>query len=115
MDILINQRKGLTEFVLKGKFNLESAEELENLILKKIDEIQSSQVACSFEEITFLDSSGLGSLIKILNYLKERRRELIIVGVTPKIRNIFQLSRLEKFFVFIDNAVFQKEYPLLEK
>ncbi len=48
--------------------------------------------------VTFVDSSGIGSIVGLLKHLgRERRLELC--SLSPMVRKVFRLTRLDKIFV----------------
>jgi anti-sigma B factor antagonist len=48
--------------------------------------------------VTFIDHAGLGVLVKALVVLEERKGRLHLVGLGPRLRNAFALSRLDALF-----------------
>lgn len=53
-------------------------------------------VVCDLSAVTFLDSSGLGTLIGALKRLRERGGELLVVQPVPSARRIFALTSLDR-------------------
>ncbi|MEM7213452.1 MAG: STAS domain-containing protein [Pseudomonadota bacterium] len=48
-------------------------------------------------KLSFVDSSGIGAIVGLLKFLgRERRLELC--GLSPTVRKVFRLTRLEKIF-----------------
>ncbi len=48
--------------------------------------------------VTFVDSSGIGAIVGLLKHLgRERRLELC--SLSPMVRKVFRLTRLDKIFV----------------
>ena len=54
------------------------------------------QVALDMQSIGFIDSSGCGTLLSCLKYLKGMGGKMILYGVRENVRNLFELIRLDK-------------------
>ena len=53
-------------------------------------------------EVPYIDSAGIGALVgAYVNHQKDGRR-LALVGVTQRVRNTMQITRVEQFFPFYD-------------
>lgn len=50
------------------------------------------------EGIDYLDSTALGTLVGMLKRVRERSGELVLVGPKPRIRRLFEITRLEQVF-----------------
>ena len=67
-------------------------------ILAKFDVI-----LLDMEEVTFVDSSGLGSLLSSLRTLTERGGELKLCSLQPPVRTLFELVRMHRMFDIYNN------------
>jgi len=65
-----------------------------------INEIESGElkIIISFENVDYLDSSFLGALVAILKHLVPKGGKLFLVEMNNDIRNLFELTRLDKIF-----------------
>ena len=53
-------------------------------------------IDCS--DLTFVDSSGLGSLVAVLRTFNKQSATIRLAGILPEVRSIFELTRLNKVF-----------------
>ena len=54
-------------------------------------------------DVPYMDSAGIGALVgAYVNHQKEGR-SLALVGVTDRVRNALQVTRVEQFFKFYGN------------
>lgn len=114
MDIRVIKRKNALEMQLAGKLDLDKAEKFESEFTVRTRNIPEKVIGISLTKLDFIDSSGLGSLIKALNLAKNQSKTLVLFGAPPKIQNIFSIARLEKFFTFHTSSEFNTKYPTLE-
>jgi len=106
------QREGAIELIPFFKLTIENSEEFENIFNQKALIQGERIIAMNFENVGFIDSSGMGSLIKILNSCKEKQKELIIHSVSQKVNQIFKLARLERYFNIMESRDFSFAYPI---
>ncbi|MCB1174508.1 MAG: STAS domain-containing protein [Leptospiraceae bacterium] len=95
---------------ITGKFDLEQAEYFQEQY-KLLTQSSPGVVCLDMQKVQFIDSSGLGALIKALNSTRGFGGELILVGLNAVILNVFRLAKLDNFFKLLSEAEFQRKYP----
>jgi len=83
--------------VLKGYLDMSNIQELRRLF-PKFSENDSVSVILDFEKISYIDSSVIGFLVEIFNERKNAGGTLGFLNVNEKIKNIFELANLTRFF-----------------
>lgn len=63
----------------------------------------SSQLVVDFDEVSFLDSSGLGALVGILKKIGHRG-EVAICGLDDDLEHMFRISRMDRVFTSFTDA-----------
>jgi anti-anti-sigma factor len=53
--------------------------------------------------LNYIDSSGIGTLIQISNWLKNRGGMIVITNVQGNVEKIFELTKLNEFFIIKDS------------
>nr|WP_232373596.1 STAS domain-containing protein [Leptospira chreensis] len=109
VELKLNTTGKIKTIEIAGKFDIESTEEFESIFAKLI-EPNPSVVSIDMSRLDYIDSSGIGSLIKSLNSLKNKKGKLILVGMKPMIQNVFKLAKLDMFFEIMNAADFQTKY-----
>ncbi len=109
MELKLNTSGKVKTIEISGKFDIESTEEFESIFAKVIDP-NPAVVAIDMGRLDYIDSSGIGSLIKSLNVLKSKKGKLVLVGMKPMIQNVFKLAKLDMFFEILNPADFQTKY-----
>lgn len=54
-------------------------------------------------QVEFMDSSGLATLVGALKWCRRNDSQLKLVGLVQRVRNIFEISRLESIFQIYDS------------
>lgn len=64
-------------------------------------------VILDLQNVTFIDSSGLGAIVATLKYLAPDRK-LVLAGLTPSVARVFELTRMDRVFALfatLDDAM----------
>lgn len=82
---------------LNGEININTSPDLrkvfDDLISKK-----ATKVVLSLGEVSYIDSSGLATLIEMLRRMKKYDGKLRLCGLSDKIRSLFEITKLTKLF-----------------
>ena len=63
----------------------------------------SPRLILDLSQVPYIDSAGIGALVgTYVNHQKEGR-SLALVGVTKRVRDALQVTRVEQFFQFFDS------------
>lgn len=89
-------QKNETEAVvmLEGDFDIDSGEVLEEDILPVVSEY--THVRLNFAEIYFVDSSGIGLIIRMVDELREGGRSVKIEQIRPEVMEVFELLQIRE-------------------
>lgn len=109
MELRIGKLGDVKVIEIQGKFDIESTEEFETLFQKQM-ESNPSTIAIDMNKLEYIDSSGIGTLIKSLNTIKNNKGNLILVGLNNMILNVFKLAKLDMFFQIMTNEEFKKKF-----
>ncbi len=81
-------------------------------VRKEIDEIVSSGasvVLIDLQEVTFIDSSGLGALVSALKSVRAAGGKLFICSINAQVRMLFELTSMDRVFqIFANRDEFNK-------
>lgn len=54
-------------------------------------------------KVDFVDSTGLGLLLRLQKQLRAENRQLVLIGPTPTVRRAFELMRISGMFSFVED------------
>lgn len=90
------RREEETLFVdLQGDLDISSNKELKEKV-NCVEGVKKIIVNC--ENLSYVDSTGLGAFISIYKHIKEKGEGLVIRGLKPHIKKIFLITDLDKVF-----------------
>jgi HptB-dependent secretion and biofilm anti anti-sigma factor len=110
MKIDVTNENSVLVLGLSGKFNIEEVTKFEETApLETLKSLKA--VAIDFSEVEYIDSSALGSLIKMMNKAKNLGVEFNLYNMPQPILSIFKLAYLDKFFMITNDADLKAKYP----
>lgn len=82
---------------IKGDIDLESSPKLREYLRPKAA-AKTARLLLDFSSVTYIDSSGLATLIEYFQSVQSFKGKLALASLTPRVRNVFELVRLEQIF-----------------
>lgn len=92
-----------------GQLDLYKCPELKSDVKIRIDQGYRF-IIFDLTDLTYIDSSGIGALIQVSNWMKKRGGVMILANTQGSVEKIFQISKLDSFFVFRDSTMDAKVY-----
>ena len=83
---------------VKGKVDLFSSPKMRSAILEAIQGKGTAQVAVNLSEVTYVDSSGIATLVEALQLARSKNCRFVIFGLRQAAREVLELARLDKIF-----------------
>lgn len=71
--------------------------------LDKSIEVGAQIVLIDFKNVTFMDSSGLGALVKALKIANAADVQLFLCSINEQIKILFELTNMESYFNICDS------------
>jgi anti-sigma B factor antagonist len=87
--------------ILEGEININSSPELRK-IFEGIIKRNEKKVLVNFSGVTYIDSSGLATLIEMFQRLKKIGGSLRFCNMDQKVKNVFEVTKLHKLFEIFD-------------
>ncbi len=63
---------------------------------------KTSKVIVHLEDVGYMDSSGLATLVEAMRLGKSSNTSLVLSAMSPKVLAIFEIARLDSFFTIVD-------------
>ena len=97
MQIVKREIESVTILDVKGEIDLYNAPEIRDEINRLI-EADRVRLIINLDDVSYIDSSGIGALISGLSNLKKKNGGLKIINVNGSVRKVFELTKLTTFF-----------------
>lgn len=82
---------------LTGEIDLNCSVELRGLLLESL-ETNPKKLVVDLSEVSFMDSSGLATLVEALQISRKQNTALALAGLQPRVKSVFEISRLDQLF-----------------
>src|SRR6266545_2996267 len=89
------------EVALTGVLDIETADQFRGLV-DQLLEAGVAHFSLILDGVSYLDSSGLGSLVALQREVKGRSGTVELRGLQPGVRGVIELSRLDRVFAIRD-------------
>jgi len=99
--------KGTTIVDVEGQIDLGSSPALRKTLMECVR--GTDRVAINLKAVTYIDSSGIASLLEVLREARQSKKELVLFGLTAAVLQVLQLTRLTGVF-----DIFETEEQALE-
>jgi anti-anti-sigma factor len=108
MDIQVESRGNRRIVRIKDKITFEHS----SLLQSRFDDVLEGgvrDVVIDFRDVPFIDSSGVGEILRLYKLVRERSGEVTLINPNQKLRNLFAMYRFEKFMKIRDSVEAGKE------
>ena len=102
MSVKIEMKNGLAVCYVDGEIDINTSPEVK----KSFDKLISSKapkIVVNLTKVTYVDSSGLATLVEILKNMRSYGGKLRLSNMSPKVKSLFEITKLEKLFEIIAN------------
>lgn len=103
MQIVARPVQGSTILDISGDIDLANSPTMRKVLLGEIREKRTAKLFLNLKNVRYIDSSGIASLVEGLKASRDLGSRLILYGLSSAVREVMQLSRLQKIFEIYDN------------
>jgi anti-sigma B factor antagonist len=103
VQIVARLATGGTILDITGDIDLAHSPAMRKALLQEIKEKKTPRVFLNLEKVRYIDSSGIASLVEGLKASRDQGSRLILYGLSKTVREVMELSRLQKIFEIHDS------------
>jgi anti-sigma B factor antagonist len=103
VQIVVRLATGGTILDITGDIDLAHSPAMRKALLLEIREKKTPKVFLNLEKVRYIDSSGIASLVEGLKASRDQGSRLILYGLSKTVREVMELSRLQKIFEIHDS------------
>lgn len=97
MGLKTEDKNGSIVCYVEGEIDINTAPDIkkhfEKILFKK-----APKIVVNFSRVTYVDSSGLATLVEILKGMRLYGGKMRLSNLSPKIKSLFEITKLEKLF-----------------
>ena len=94
MEVKLLQVEQISVFQVNGEINISTSPDLK----KHFEKQPSKKVIVNLERVTYIDSSGLATLVEMLKKTRSQGGALGLAGMSDKVKSLFEITKLDKLF-----------------
>jgi len=80
-----------------GDIDLNKSLDFQKSLLEVLEQ-RPQQIIVNLSEVPYMDSSGVASLVKLLSRTRKSGSQLCLVGLSPRVKSLFEITRLDVVF-----------------
>lgn len=112
MEITVRTKENKFVFDLEGSLDIYTSLDLKSALESHVKG-QGTDVCINLDHLTYIDSSGIGILIKSLNYIQGMNGNMCVANLKPAIEKVFKVSGLTTYFEILSPDDFSSRYASL--
>ncbi|OGH59159.1 MAG: hypothetical protein A3G34_02425 [Candidatus Lindowbacteria bacterium RIFCSPLOWO2_12_FULL_62_27] len=86
---------------VKGEIDMNTSPKLRDL-LKSSEAQRMKKVTVDLSGVTYMDSSGIATLVEMLQTLTAKKGRLILKAMKPEVKAVFEIAHLTEVFEIVD-------------
>ena len=94
MTVKVIEQDGIDIYTISGEVNISTSPDLKKLFEQKTPK----KIVIDFEKVTYIDSSGLATLVEMLKKTKSNGGNLGLANLSDKVKSLFEITKLDKLF-----------------
>ena len=88
---------------MQGELDHHTAENLREEIIQQKELSNCIHIIMNFQNLSFMDSSGLGVVFGRFKQIRSQGGELVVCSIPPSIHRIFEMSGFYKVVPYVNN------------
>lgn len=107
MEIIENQKEGISIFKLNGRLDSNTSPALEKKLVSAIENGTRNMVI-DFENLDYISSAGLRIILKTTKDLKRTEGNIVLCAMQDYVREVFEIAGFDTFlpiFATVDEAL----------
>lgn len=112
MDIMQRRQGSVVILDIHGAISMGESKEKFAHVMETLFSEKNVNVLLNFEDINYVDSTGIGEMVGYLNRFTENNRHLKILKPHIRIQKLLQITKLDTIFeIFHDETEALKSFP----
>lgn len=111
MDIKTFEKDNYSVLKIKGSVDMYTALDIKSAA-DALNISDGHALIFDLAGVNYIDSSGIGTLIKILNEVDEKNGHFYMTNLKPMIEKIFKVAGLVSYFSILSTEDYEEKYPV---
>ena len=85
---------------LQGDIDMHQAPEVHRALVQAVAD-KPRKLVINLQEVTYMDSSGIGTLVEIFRRMHSHGGQFVLCGLNDRVQSVFEITKLDKFFKIV--------------
>ncbi len=103
IQVSLTTTDGTAVVVVAGEIDMHTSPRLRALLLEHAGKL-TGPLLIDLSAVGHMDSSGVGTLVFIKREIERAGRRLVLIGLQPRVRGVFEITNLDRFFTIARNV-----------
>jgi stage II sporulation protein AA (anti-sigma F factor antagonist) len=103
LEVELTAKEQVLIIRLVGELDHHTAEKLRHQVEEKIESNGIRHILLNLEDLSFMDSSGLGVILGRYKQITQLGGKMIVCAISPSIYRLFELSGMFKILQVVDS------------
>ncbi|MGD8452356.1 MAG: STAS domain-containing protein [Phycisphaerae bacterium] len=81
-----------------GEIDLRTSPQLRTRLLQVVER-EPKRLVVDLSRVGYMDSSGVGTMVEVKRMVERRGGAVVLAGLQPRVRGVFEITQLDKFFI----------------
>ncbi len=104
MEVSIRNKNKWQILDIKGNIRGKESENLKQVCRENLKD-GNLYIVANFENVSFIDSTGLGALIHCHQNMKSAGGDLLLMNLSENIYDLFEMTSVDKLFEILDSEM----------
>lgn len=86
-----------TVVTLRGEVDLHRTPEVHRALIEACER-QPERLVVNLADVSYMDSSGIGTLVEIYRRVNGYNGQLMLCGLNERVHSVFEITKLDNFF-----------------
>ena len=105
MKTITETRKNTIIFSLCGKYDVSDIIRFETQLKEAVKELPE-RIALNLNELEYIDSSGIGSIIRCMNVASHENIDFVCYDISDRVFGIFKAAKLDQYLRILSLSEF---------
>lgn len=101
-EITVSNEPRGTVLRVAGEVDLRSSPALREKLLELVEQ-KPARVVLDLAGVSYLDSSGVGTIVEFKRKLDRTRGSVILAALQPRVRSVLEITKLDRFFTIVQS------------
>ncbi len=102
MKINSKEQQGVQVVEVSGDIDFHTSRDLREKFQQILNN-KGAKLLVNLKKVNYIDSSGLATFVEALQHVKQSGGKLVLVGLAPAVRGVFEIAKLDSIFSLSDS------------